>query len=125
MEHTKEPWRVVDRGDTEGRDIDADVPGWGEVTVAMNVGAGNARRIVACVNACAGIPTNLLEAMRLGPADMLPMYDRLTKQRDDLVAALKRIADGPWPDDLIVPDDQCRFDEQIARAALASVEEGK
>jgi hypothetical protein len=29
----------------------------------------NARRIVACVNACAGIPTELLESLELGELD--------------------------------------------------------
>ena len=49
----------------------------------------NARRIVACVNACAGIPSEMLEAMPSGPVSLLPMYARIEKQRDELLAALE------------------------------------
>ena len=42
----------------------------------------NARRIVACVNACAGIPSEMLEAMPSGPVSLLPMYARIEKQRE-------------------------------------------
>lgn len=61
--HTPEPWKVVNRGDEECSDIDANGPeGWnGDVTIAMNIGNNNARRIAACVNACSGISTELLE----------------------------------------------------------------
>lgn len=45
----------------------------------------------------------------------------LTQQRDGLIAALKLIADGPWPDDCEGPEQQCRFDESVARAALKNV----
>lgn len=41
------------------------------------------------------------------------------KQRDDLLAALKRIANGPWPDDVEGPEGQCEFDAVIAKAAIA------
>ena len=49
----------------------------------------NARRLVACWNATIGIPTEMLEAMPSGPASLLPMYDRLEKERDGLLKALR------------------------------------
>lgn len=48
----------------------------------------------------------------------------LTQQRDYLIAALKLIADGPWPDDCEGLEGQCRFDEGVARAALKKVGAG-
>ena len=56
----------------------------------------NARRLVACWNACEGIPTELLElhgAMVIPPD--LP-YAALEAQRDELLAGLERIA-NPIP----------------------------
>ena len=43
--------------------------------------AANARRIVACFNACAGIPTDMLEAMPSGPASLLPPRRRTEEGR--------------------------------------------
>lgn len=51
--------------------------------------AANARRLAACWNACAGIPTSRLEA---GAADILAYSMELKKQRDELLAALDRLA---------------------------------
>lgn len=47
----------------------------------------NSRRIVACVNACAGIPTSRIEA---GAADILAYSMELKLQRDELLALLER-----------------------------------
>ncbi len=92
MEHTKEPWifSVADDfhcGSIMGRH-------GGEVFDGDFTEA-NARRIVACVNACAGIPNEQLER---GLPAMNALVDRidgkiatLTKQRDDLLAALIRL----------------------------------
>jgi len=61
--HTAEPWRVHDE----------DVVSQAEGGLAVCVTAGllenraaDARRIVACVNACAGIPTGALEVAGVG-----------------------------------------------------------
>lgn len=60
-EHMAEPWHVDDGGDGEimiwGGTGAVDVPDIGEI-----YNNADARRIVACVNACAGIPTETLEA---------------------------------------------------------------
>ena len=50
--------------------------------------AGNARRIVACVNACAGIDTEWLENNG-AYAVPVPSLRTLLNQRDELLAALK------------------------------------
>lgn len=103
--HTPEPWKTVFRGDEGGLDIDAFVSnGWGDyVTLAINVGEANASRIVACVNACAGIETIYLEAMRgtsiLEKANA--NCDIIMKQRDELLSALERIAAGPGDNRLL------------------------
>jgi hypothetical protein len=70
-EHTKEPWHVNhDRPDDAKSQLSISN---GDARIIANVvtfarthgldgGKENARRIVACVNACAGIPTEDLEA---------------------------------------------------------------
>ena len=68
-------------------------------TVAYDLEAEHARRIVACVNACAGMPTEYLEKVGLPEfagktlcADMAQQeLDRVTAQRDQLLAALEAI----------------------------------
>ena len=68
MEHTKEPWHSHDKfihtqfTSTEGlaqHYAVADV--LEHSTIDYETMLANARRIVACVNACAGIPTEALE----------------------------------------------------------------
>lgn len=101
--HTKEPWRVgrlthpryfATVKETIGpHQVAVDVDEWPLVIADCNINfpedaKANARRIVACVNACAGIPIDMLEAMPSGPASLLPMYARLENQRDELMAAL-------------------------------------
>ena len=50
----------------------------------------NVRRIVACVNACAGIPTDDLEQCPSGGLFHLADHaNELVKQRDELLAALR------------------------------------
>lgn len=62
MEHTKEPWKV--NGDEVGYISDNDDQSFGMFCpVGVIYEPANARRIVACVNACAGIPSERLEQM--------------------------------------------------------------
>jgi hypothetical protein len=62
--HTKEPWEVVMNRNAMGHSIKR--PDGGSVVLgALNY--EDARRIVACVNACAGIPTEMLEDAKAGP----------------------------------------------------------
>ncbi len=101
-EHTKEPWMVADMTEwltIGGVDIGAVCRIKNEVSgkPLSEEDRANARRIVACVNACAGISTETLEAEGLPPtlsADSETIrqqqaeIDRLTEQRDRLLKAL-------------------------------------
>lgn len=104
MAHTNEPWRV---GKTGGVVADAPIPemlGSNEVEyygghlVCESVTKSNAARIVACVNACAGIETSLLESIHaknlklqtVGKVEETQAFIANTVvQRDELLAALK------------------------------------
>ena len=58
-------------------------------------------------------------------ANVMRTFAEIAARRSDaLFAALKRIADGPWPDDCEGPEEQCRFDAAVAREAIASVDAG-
>ncbi|HXU93381.1 MAG TPA: hypothetical protein VFP33_06965 [Gallionella sp.] len=113
-EHTKEPWRIGKL--THPRDYEAvqEVVGPTEVVVDTDQGPyvlascnnnfpkdakANARRIVACVNACAGLSTEFLEqstkddyAIRL-----MREADELRAQRDAAVAENAKITSDKYP----------------------------
>ena len=84
--HTKEPWIVADGSETmiivDGRIC----------AIATTMGDNakeNARRIVVCVNACVGIPTERLESVK---DDATPIFELLMKtitQRDELLTAIR------------------------------------
>ena len=76
----------------------------------------NARRIVACVNACAGLSTVGLE--KVG-ADFIKPIAELEQQRDQLLAALEHIATAF---EAKTTSEQFLMDE--ARAAIAAVKGG-
>lgn len=91
--HTPGPWfisrpyqtlyiesRIAGGMIQEVASIGPNANGWSE-------SEANARRIVACVNACDGIPTEVLEAGRV--ADQLWVH--LKSQSDELLAALRHI----------------------------------
>ena len=69
--HSPEPWRLSPAGKWYGPSVEAGPEGDGSRFV-LNEGCafdvGDLRRIVACVNACAGIPTEALESGALGKA---------------------------------------------------------
>ena len=88
--HTNEPWHVGE-SDFTGTDIlCAD-----EEQIASVEIEANARRIVACVNACAGIPTEALEdgSARAERDQLREMtggtFYEIKKQRDELMKALE------------------------------------
>lgn len=110
-EHTKGPWKVNRHTHIRGElwlsilggawDIThngASRPGviadakYSAMSDAEN--EANARRIVACVNACEGLPTETLEAAGLGKG----VLDHLKAERDALreqIAFLEHFADAP------------------------------
>ncbi len=91
QQHTQEPWRA--------NDAQADIDGPNGEPVAVcycNDESGddakeNARRIVACVNACAGISTANLEE-NIPIKELASRYNEALQQRDTLLAALKKLS---------------------------------
>lgn len=78
----------------------------------------NARRIVACVNACAGVDTDLLEAGELDKPTMLVTQENkdLKHRCDELLAALDEISKLPS-----YRQDEC---SEMARGAIAKANGG-
>lgn len=88
-DHTKEPWSVAGIADEM---IVAKVSELAHAHIATIHHNGNdSRRIVACVNACRGLPTDELEQKGLVAAVGTQLLD-VEQQRDELLAALKEIA---------------------------------
>lgn len=127
QQHTLGPWIVE-----KAHDIDA-IAWVGQFAIlpkdhGTNVARGNteadARRIVACVNACAEIPTDDLEDTKLLP--MLDAYGMAIHQRDVLLAALECLL--PWAEVIgsVHPDVEYSGDHPIAvsRAAISSTKGG-
>ena len=98
MNHTKEPWKAVTggrcdpeviittqdridnhKGEICGMDVEFSGPHGDEQKA-------NARRIVTCVNALAGVETDYLE--KYGLPDFAQKISDLTEQRDKLLDAL-------------------------------------
>ena len=143
--HTQEPWRIEET--KEGFVISSD-EGKHNFFQAYTRTRGAARHIVAAVNACAGIPTEVLEQMpRYQPKDMSSaeldiafskkMYaemDRLIAQNAELAEALES-SEEYWERGNPALINQCRaalakhdpeiinlagMDDQQARAALSA-----
>ena len=67
MEHTPEPWQVIPWPSAGATSLGVATKGTADGLIAMmsvshKLREVNARRIVACVNACVGLPTDVLEA---------------------------------------------------------------
>ena len=93
--HTPEPWfsQYDDNGFYE---IGSESV---SLRLAFTYGEGdtdeaNARRITACVNACAGIDTELLEIIADNDKTLAGVIANVEKQRDELLAALERFMDS-------------------------------
>lgn len=140
QQHTQEPWRA--------NDAQADIDGPNGEPVAVcycNDESGddakeNARRIVACVNACAGIQTEQLESVigKLAISSSISMWqsycdkkmqlEDAIEQRDTLLAALEKtrkgLSGGLW-DYGPGQDEHDKCNHLIAEidAAIASVKE--
>ena len=105
MNHTKEPWIIVPGGRLDPEVIittqhrldgrKAEICGM-DVEFTGHHGdeqKANTRRIVACVNACAGIPTDTLETIPSWSSAGVKTLADVVKQRDELLAALKKMLD--------------------------------
>ena len=101
--HTPEPWRAFNNGQgvvgvsTDRSDVCwtriAD-GSWLDSDKTIDADYENARRIVACVNACAGIDTELLEIIEDNDKTLAGVIANVEKQRDELLAALERFMDS-------------------------------
>ncbi len=104
MKHSPTPWRRIADGEDPGC-LDCVVDAGGNELTVGHFGYGaffketeDARRIVACVNACAGRPIELLEAaaeysvapMNAGWEPPHPIF-RLADDNDKLRAAMREI----------------------------------
>lgn len=69
VQHTPEPWALRDESQKgHGFSIYSPQSPYWSSEVAHYIGEKDAKRIIACVNACAGIPTEALENGALGDA---------------------------------------------------------
>jgi hypothetical protein len=129
MGHTQEPWSTFDAGSAIHID-QASGPGFvGSITVFPHRDdecRENARRIVAAVNACAGISTELLEH-GLGLGAILNSeaieYAEIEKQRDELLAALELIYSWArnWDSEFMNDPEWKDIDEPRIKALVAQV----
>ena len=88
-EHTPEPWFWSEKyGEVCFRSKEDD-QSYGIACPVDLTEEANARRIVACVNACAGLPTEVLERYKLGVIGV--DYKSTKQQRDELLAAAEAI----------------------------------
>lgn len=138
MSHTKEPWRLGKL--THPRDYETvrETVGPHDVVVDTDDGVyvlascnynfpqdalANARRIVACVNACAGISTENLED-NIPVKELARRYNETIRQRDELLAAAEvieinsdEVMDFDECTAMLIPmDDYHRLMEAIASA---------
>ena len=127
MNHTKEPWRVELPDGSMGQfdaihGVDDHVcTTWDNYNDGPGVCTENARRIVACVNACAEFSTETLEG-RKTPGFWGGLSARLIGERNaaqaqcaQLLSALMQVADCP-----------SEFEPRvIARKAIAALEQTK
>lgn len=89
--HTAEPWQYRRNqlfvNDHEGQCVIGECnTNFPELSIA------NARRIAACVNACAGISTENLED-NLPVKELADRYNAVLKQRDMLLETIEKIAE--------------------------------
>lgn len=100
-QHTAEPWDLMPHGIIYGGPVQQYANGSTKSQIAMTTGAdfmapgeqqANARRIVACVNICAGISTDDLERHSDVVSAQLATEYTLQTQRDDLLADLQLAA---------------------------------
>lgn len=108
--HTPEPWAVA----PEGRFQKVEGNGYPVAEMWLSDGnhKANARRIVACVNACAGLPTEELENVK--QIDIASTRKQMREQRDELANLLREVIG-------ITPPNTSW--EERAKTALAKVSE--
>lgn len=105
MSHTPEPWSAFNASWSE---TFITAPGFDHAICCLDINhateesqekdeeqmAANARRIVACVNAFAGSPTDAIEeisATGRSVAQLCAMYAKAKERRDELLSALETV----------------------------------
>ena len=92
MNHTKEPWFFSEKyGEICYKSSDDD-QSYG-MSCPVVICKQNARRIVACVNACAGLETEELEQFSASSLRDGIALIQMRKQRDELLATMQQAAD--------------------------------
>lgn len=127
--HTKEPWHVGSQNDalyiTAGKppsksndypDYDADRELIAKIFGSYPVSDANASRIAACVNACAGIPTDKLEKIAHCIGMRADVLMRQLAERDELLAIADGINARRRLRGFLVPEDAQDLLEAIAKA---------
>lgn len=99
-QHTPEPWKL---SGTEN------IVAGGNYVVALDCKPEDARRIVACVNACAGIETEQLEVEKYLNTASYALRCKAEKQRDDLLAAIEFARDKISELHLEAGDGDCHY----------------
>lgn len=93
MGHTKEPFGHDDHSGAGAINRDLFSGGCFAAEAMWPDKEVNARRIVACVNACVGVGTEYLEDN--GPIiELVREHNTVLKQRDELLAALEKFMDS-------------------------------
>jgi len=93
--HTPEPWNLIQYAQVYSKDrLIADCRSW----IPSGIDTNNAERIVACVNACKGIPTEVLSDPEYSVKQELDSLDaqiesriKAEKERDELKGLLKDV----------------------------------
>lgn len=117
QQHTPEPWEVSALG---GGLHANDVPicqFFNDCGDDFQNHEANARRIVACVNACAGIPNEQLECDNIEFVRIFNERNHLKQQRDELHKALQYIfclAIGALNQFETIPDDFIEFASSLS-----------
>lgn len=117
--HTPEPWTAARRSAVVEIHAQNDMVGIFQGTL-LDADEANARRIVACVNACAGMPQDDVDALtQAGGVMGLTVYaDDMRQQRDQLLAAIEGVLAN-------CPDAEGLSSAYAnARAAIAAVKGG-
>jgi hypothetical protein len=88
MSQYGEPFTMVRRG--HSHDL-MDVDNASGNTVLTCVGEHLARRITACINACAELPTDILEREKYPQTASYEMRRKVERERDALLAVVKKL----------------------------------
>lgn len=112
MSKIKMPWRADDEDPVYVEDSNG-------IHIASFQSEEAARRAIACVNACDGIDTELLEETKCWAEAGIESATILRNQSNNLLAALERLSSAALSRDSTIGD-QCRLIEVRAELAAAN-----